>query len=140
MFTAKFGIEVEFTGTTRAAAAKAAAEFLGGRIESGSDFYNTQKVIAPDGRVWKFMSDGSIKTQKKEGSRTVSAGSEYSVELVSPILTYRVDIETLQELVRRLRKAGGFTNSSTGIHYDKRYVMLSHSAFFSIASINARVD
>jgi hypothetical protein len=36
--------------------------------------------------------------------------------LVSPILTYREDIETLQELVRRLRKAGGFTNSSTGIH------------------------
>jgi hypothetical protein len=116
MFTAKFGIEVEFTGITRAQAAKAAAEFLGGRIEAGSDYYNTQKVFTPDGRVWKFMSDGSIKTQKKEGSRMVNAGNEYSVEMVSPILTYSEDIETLQELIRRLRKAGGFTNSSTGIH------------------------
>src|SRR5690606_4599361 len=41
---------------------------------------------------------------------------DYSVELVSPILTYREDIETLQELVRKLRKAGAFTNTSCGIH------------------------
>jgi hypothetical protein len=45
-------------------------------------------------------------------------GREYAVELVSPILTYREDIETLQELVRRLRNAGGFADDSTcaGIH------------------------
>jgi hypothetical protein len=116
MLETRFGIEVEFTGITRAQAAKVAAEFLGGRIESGSDYYNTQKVIAPDGRVWKFMSDGSIRTQKKERGRIVEASREYSVELVSPILTYRGDIETLQELIRMLRKAGGFTNSSAGIH------------------------
>ena len=116
MLTTRFGIEVEFTGITRAQAAKVAAEFLGGRIESGSDYYNTQKVIAPDGRIWKFMSDGSIRTQKKESGRVAAAGREYSVELVSPILTYREDIETLQELVRRLRKAGGFANTSCGIH------------------------
>jgi hypothetical protein len=116
MLETRFGIEVEFTGITRAQAAKVAAEFLGGRVESGNDYYNTQKVIAPDGRVWKFMSDGSIKTQKKERGRIVEAGREYSVELVSPILTYREDIETLQELIRRLRKAGGFSNSSAGIH------------------------
>jgi hypothetical protein len=35
---------------------------------------------------------------------------------VSPILTYDEDINTLQELVRILRKAGGLTNSSCGIH------------------------
>ncbi len=116
MLETRFGIEVEFTGITRAQAAKVAAEFLGGRVESGNDYYNTQKVIAPDGRVWKFMSDGSIRTQKKERGRIVEAGREYSVELVSPILTYREDIETLQELIRRLRKAGGFSNSSAGIH------------------------
>jgi hypothetical protein len=116
MFATKFGIEVEFTGITRAQAAKVAAEFLGGRIENGSDYYNTQKVITADGRVWKFMSDGSIRTQKKENGRIINAGNEYSVELVSPILTYREDIVILQELVRKLRKAGGFTNSSAGIH------------------------
>ncbi|GHU75084.1 hypothetical protein FACS1894188_05150 [Clostridia bacterium] len=46
----------------------------------------------------------------------MSANQDYSVELVSPILTYYEDIKTVQELVRRLRKAGGFTNSSYGIH------------------------
>lgn len=116
MLNTRFGIEVEFTGITRKQAAQAAAEFLGSRIESGSDYYNTQKVMAQDGRIWKFMSDGSIQTQKKENGQTAAAGSEYSVELVSPILSYREDIETLQELIRILRKAGGFTNSSTGIH------------------------
>jgi hypothetical protein len=116
MLTARFGIEIEFTGITRVEAARVAARFLNGSIESGRDYYNTQKVTAADGRVWKFMSDGSIRTQKKENGRIVGAGKEYSVEMVSPILAYREDIHTLQELVRRLRKAGAFTNSSTGIH------------------------
>jgi len=35
---------------------------------------------------------------------------------VSPILIYENDIDTLQELVRRLRKAGAFTNDTCGIH------------------------
>jgi len=116
MLTTRFGIEVELTGITRKQAAKTAADFLGGRVESSGDYYDTQKVIAPDGRIWKFMSDGSIRTQKKESGRIAAAGREYSVELVSPILTYREDIETLQELIRRLRKAGGFANTSCGIH------------------------
>lgn len=116
MLTTKFGIEIEFTGITRKQAAKTAATFLGGRTESVNDYYDTQKVIAPDGRVWKFMSDGSINTQKKEGKKIVSASKEYSVELVSPILSYRDDIGTLQELVRQLRHEGAFANSSCGIH------------------------
>jgi hypothetical protein len=116
MFETKFGIEVEFTGITREQAARVAADFLGGRVESLRDSYDTQKVTAPDGRVWKFMSDGSIRTEKKERGQTVSTDKKYSVELVSPILAYRADIETLQELIRKLRKAGGFANTSCGIH------------------------
>jgi hypothetical protein len=116
MLTKKFGIEVEFTGITRANAAKVAAEFLNGNVEKINDHYDTHKIITTDSRVWKVMSDGSILTQKKVNGKIESARGEYSVELVSPILTYREDIETLQELVRRLRKAGGFTNSSCGIH------------------------
>ena len=116
MFSNKFGIEVEFTGITRTQAANVAAEFLGGTVSATYDFYDTQKVTAPDGRVWKFMSDSSITCQKKEHGRLVTEGKEYSVELVSPILSYREDIDTLQELIRRLRKAGGFANSSAGIH------------------------
>lgn len=37
------------------------------------------------------------------------------MELVSPICQYR-DIETVQELIRKLREAGAFVNPSCGIH------------------------
>lgn len=110
MLTKKFGIEIEFTGITRNQAARVAAEHLGGR----ADYSNT--VTDRNGRKWKFVSDGSIRPEKKVGGRKVAASNEYKVELVSPILTYREDIETLQELIRKLRKAGAFANDSCGIH------------------------
>lgn len=116
MFTSRFGIEIEFTGITRKEAARVAAEFLNGTVIEMGDYYDTKKVIAPDGRIWKLMYDGSIACQKKRGSSKVTTGKEYSVELVSPILTYQEDIETLQELVRKLRQAGAFANTSCGIH------------------------
>ena len=116
MLTKKFGIEIEFTGITRNEAAKVAAEYLNGTVVNTGDYYDTKKVTTADGRVWKIMSDGSISCQKKQGRQKAAAAREYSVELVSPILTYQEDIETLQEVVRRLRKAGAFTNNSCGIH------------------------
>lgn len=116
MFTNHFGIEIEFTGITRGKAAKIAAQILNGSITICRDYYGTHKVTAADGRVWKFMYDGSIICQQKEHGQTVSANRFYSVELVSPVLLYREDIGTLQGLVRALRKAGGFANKSCGIH------------------------
>ena len=116
MFSNKFGIEVEFTGITKSKAAEVMAEYFGGSNCNVYDHYDTRSVTATDGRVWKLVSDASIICQKKERGRVVSANGDYSVELVSPILTYYEDINTVQELVRRLRKAGGFTNSSCGIH------------------------
>ncbi|MEY8392580.1 amidoligase family protein [Lachnospiraceae bacterium 45-W7] len=116
MFTKQFGLEIEFTGITREKAAETAAHYLSGTISATGDYYDTQKVTASDGRIWKLMYDGSINCQKKDRWRTVSAGSTYSVELVSPILSYREDIGTVQALARRLRKAGGFANKSCGIH------------------------
>ncbi len=116
MFTSRFGIEIEFTGITRNEAATVAADFLSGTVTHTGDYYDTKKVTTPDGRVWKFMSDSSISCQKKQGCQKAAATREYSVELVSPILTYCEDIETLQELVRQLRHAGGFANNSCGIH------------------------
>ena len=116
MFTNKFGIEVEFTGITREKAAETAANYLNGADNVMGDYYDTRKITAPDGRIWKFMSDGSINCQRKNGNRTTYADSRFSVELVSPILLYREDIGMLQALARRLRKAGGFANKSCGIH------------------------
>lgn len=116
LFTNHFGIEIEFTGITRQKAAGIAARYLNGQGRSLGDYYDTQCITVPDGRVWKFMYDGSIDCQRKEQGRIVRANRRYSVELVSPVLLYREDIETLQGLVRRLRKAGGFANPSCGIH------------------------
>ena len=113
-----FGIEIEMTGITRRKAAKIVAEHLDGSIEEVHDYYKTIKITVRDGRVWKIMYDGSIKCQKRTGGQKVSANSEYSVELVSPILTYDKDMADLQEMVRKLRKAGAFSGQQncTGIH------------------------
>ena len=113
-----FGIEIEFTGITRRKAAEIVVEHLGGSVEELHDYYKTLKIIARDGRVWKIMYDGSIKCQKRTGGQKLSASSEYSVELVSPILTYEKDMVDVQEMVRKLRKAGAFSEQQncTGIH------------------------
>ena len=116
MLNTNFGIEIEFTGITREAAAKKAAEFLGGTYAYTGTYYGTYTVTDSKSRKWKFMSDGSINCMRKVNGRRESAGREYSVELVSPILTYEEDIKTLQELIRQLRHIGGFATDSCGIH------------------------
>ncbi len=116
MFNTKFGIEIEFTGITRTKAIEVANKYFHGNTETRNTRYSTNQVIAPDNRIWKFVYDASITCQRKNHRQYTFAGREYSVELVSPILTYREDIKTVQELVRRLRKAGGFVNKSCGIH------------------------
>lgn len=116
MLKARFGIEIEFTGITKDEATRIVANHLNGRIENVFDGYKTRKIYQQDGRAWKIMNDGSIKCQRKVDGIKMTASTEYSCELVSPILTYKEDIDNVQELVRLLRKAGAFTNSSCGIH------------------------
>ena len=113
----KFGIEIEFTGITRHKAAMAAADYFGmGVPHPPQSSHRGHYVRSGDGRTWGFVHDGSIRCQIRQDRRTVAAPADHSVELVSPILTYREDINTVQGLVRRLRKEGGFTNGSCGIH------------------------
>lgn len=112
------GVEIEMTGITKAEAAAVAVNFLGGRITKEYDGYDTYNIIAPDQRVWKIMNDASIKTMKNtKGKLKAINNKDYSVEIVTPILRYE-DIETLQELIRRLRKAGAVSDSELqcGIH------------------------
>ena len=111
-----FGIEVEFVGITRAKAAEVVANFLGGTIEKTYNSYDCYKIEAQDHRIWQIMNDASIRAEKRENGQIVSADKSYCVELVSPILTYENDIEILQEMIRQLRHAGGFSNTSAGIH------------------------
>ena len=99
------GVEVEMNSITRQNAAKVAAEFFGtGRYEDTSrrNGYAAWSAWDSQGREWKFQRDGSIAGPDSE-----------KCELVTPILTY-ADIETLQELIRRLRKAGGKSDASRG--------------------------
>ncbi len=99
------GVEVEMNSIRRDRAAKIAAEYFGtGRYEDTAyrNGYHTWSAWDGQGREWKFQKDVSIH----------GADSE-KCELVTPILHYD-DIETLQELVRRLRHAGAKSDASRG--------------------------
>ncbi len=119
MKTQKFGVEIEMTGITRAQAAEVARQYFGStaRLEHQGGRYDEYRVTAADGRVWKFVYDGSIVPKRKERRQLVGAEASYSVEMVSPILAYE-DIERVQELVRRLRAKGAVSESHyrCGIH------------------------
>lgn len=110
-----FGIEIEMTGITRSRAAKVLADYFGTGSHYDGGSYDAYHVIDNQNRKWKIMSDASIMCQRKDGNRKIAAGREYSVELVSPICGYD-DIGKIQEIVRALRGAGAFANTSVGIH------------------------
>ena len=99
------GVEVEMNSITREKAAKIAAEFFGtGRYQNTAfrNGYSTWSAWDADGREWKFQKDVSIHGPDSE-----------KCELVTPILTYS-DIETLQELIRKLRRAGAKSDATRG--------------------------
>lgn len=99
------GCEVEMNNITRDKAAKIAADFFGtGRFENTANRngYQTWSAWDTQNREWKFQKDVSIAGPDSE-----------KCELVTPILHYG-DIETLQELVRRLRKAGAVSHAGVG--------------------------
>lgn len=115
MKTQNFGIEIELTGITRAAAAQVIADYFGNRCEYVGGSYQTYEAYDNRGRRWKCMYDASIRAERKTGSRRSSAGTDYKCEVVSPILSYE-DINDLQEIVRQLRRNGAIANDSCGIH------------------------
>ena len=98
-----FGTELEYTNISRERAVKAIHSVVGGTIRHTGGGYDEWTVIAPDGRHWKAVSDGSL------GSRSTSA------EVVTPILKWD-DMDTLQAVVRELRKAGAKTPECTSQH------------------------
>ena len=99
------GVEVEMNSITREKAAGIAAQFFGtGRHEytAARNGYMTWSAWDADSREWKFQKDVSISGPDSE-----------KCELVTPILTY-ADMELLQELIRRLRKAGAKSDATRG--------------------------
>ena len=111
----RFGIEIEMTGITRDAAAETAAEYFGTHSRYIGTYYDAYAALDPEGRQWKFMSDGSIDAQKRVGGKKISADREYQTEMVSPICRYE-DIVSIQEIVRKLKERGAFVNKTCGIH------------------------
>ena len=104
------GVEIEMYNITRRRAARVVAEFFGtGRYEDTAERngYSAWSAWDAEGREWKFQQDGSIDAQN----------SREQTELVTPILRYE-DIESLQELLRRLRRAGAKSDPKhmCGIH------------------------
>jgi len=99
------GVEVEMNNITRERAAKIAAEYFGTNRSADTAYrngYATWSAWDAQDREWKFQRDSSI-----------HGPSEEKCELVTPILTY-ADIETLQELIRKLRKAGAKSDATRG--------------------------
>ena len=99
------GVEVEMNNIDRSKAAKIAAEFFETNRYSNTaarNGYSTWSAWDRQGREWKFQKDVSISGPDSE-----------KCELVTPILTYD-DMETLQELIRRLRKAGAKSDATRG--------------------------
>ena len=100
-----FGVEVEMNNITRKDAAKLAADFFGtDRYEDTArrNGYYTWSAWDKNGREWKFQRDVSI-----------DGDDAHKCEMVTPILTYP-DMENLQELIRRLRKAGAKSDYTRG--------------------------
>ena len=99
------GVEIEMNNITREKAAKIAAEFFGtNRYQNTArrNGYQTFSAWDGQGREWKFQKDVSI-----------AGPNDEKCELVTPILNYE-DMETLQELVRLLRRAGAKSDATRG--------------------------
>ena len=96
------GVEVEMNNITREKAARKVAEFFGTTAWYAAGEYGYMSWACKDqqGRVWKFQRDISIHGPEAE-----------KCEMVTPILTYE-DIETLQAIIRLLRKAGAKSSPS----------------------------
>ena len=98
------GVEIEMNNITREKAARKVAEYFRTTAWNAASEYGYYSWACKDGqgRVWKFQRDVSIYGPDAE-----------KCELVTPILTYD-DIESLQEIIRLLRKAGAKSSPSRG--------------------------
>ena len=101
----KYGVEIEFLGITREAAAEIVADFFGtGYFYEGGDL-KERDIADSDQRIWRVVRDASIEAYS----------DEEQCELVTPILTYS-DLEILQQVVAKLKAAGASVNTSCGLH------------------------
>jgi hypothetical protein len=103
----RFGVEIETVGRTRGTVAEAIRSVTGGvaRHVGFPQNYDPWEVAAPDGRIWKVVSDASL----------TSVAENLRAEVVTPVLGYE-DLPTLQEVVRAVKAAGAGVDRTCGIH------------------------
>lgn len=98
------GVEVEMNNITRKRAAELVAAYFGTTAENTAYIhgYYTWSCKDHQDRVWKFSKDVSIEGPDEE-----------KCEMITPILKYQ-DLETLQEIIRILRKNGAKSDATRG--------------------------
>ena len=98
------GVEVEMNNITRKRAAELVAAYFGTTAENTAYIYGYYTWSCKDqqGRVWKFSRDISIEGPDSE-----------KCEMITPILKYQ-DLETLQDIIRLLRKNGAKSDATRG--------------------------
>jgi len=99
-----FGVEIETAGLGRKEAAQLIARYYGteNTVSYAGNGYDTWICQDNKGRTWQAMKDSSVR-----------AINGKMAEVVTPILTYE-DMEDLQEISRKLRRAGAVSNPDYG--------------------------
>ncbi|MBR0530135.1 MAG: amidoligase family protein [Ruminococcus sp.] len=110
----RFGMEVEFTGISRDAAARTVAKALGTVKHYLNDAYHTHEISDNKQRKWKIVRDSSIAPSNSRN--TAFSRDNYRCELVTPILEYNADSKLLREVITSLKERGAVTNSSCGMY------------------------
>lgn len=112
--TQKFGVEIECTGLTRNAAARAIGRVFDSVPEHFGGSYDKYHICDSKDRKWAVVYDSSIRRVDKNGG---NASRECAVEIVTPVLEYS-DIPLLAgNLLGRLRSADGVTRSTVQLRY-----------------------
>jgi hypothetical protein len=102
----RFGIEIETVRRTREQVARAIKSATGGEVRhAGGSGHDAWQVMAPDGRAWQVVADGSL----------TNVPHHLRAEVVSPVLGYG-DLDTLQAVVRAVRACGAKVDAQCGIH------------------------
>ena len=104
------------TGITREQAARALADYFGTVPQRKPDPYRSWYVRDNEGKEWQLKNDSSLRKERKtEYGYEPTDLNAYSVEMVSPKLTYS-ELPKFLECVRTVRRAGAKVNSSCGLH------------------------
>ena len=103
----RFGVEIETIKRSRGDVADAIQTVVGGNAEhvGSPSCYDPWHVVDERRRTWMVVADASL----------TNVPANLRAEVVSPVLDYE-DIQTLQDVVRAVRRCGATVDEKCGIH------------------------